>query len=135
MSLLNNIEKWTGKFFNKYNKILYEDNSGWNSDTLTLDGIGRYSVLLVYPYPTLSPILCYRVGDYFAGAGVIQGMSDSTTHSTYQTKFAVNDSTDVITWWYSNVLNHPQSSAHTVITKVGIRKIVGLLPEKVLGGS
>lgn len=128
-NLFNKILQW----FGKGQTILYNNSSGWSSDSLTLDGISKYGVLLVYSYPTLSPILCYRVNDYFAGAGVIQGVSDLKTHSTCQCKFTVDDNTDTITWSLANIVNHPQCSSHTVATNIGIRKIVGLLPKKIVG--
>lgn len=107
------------------NKVLFNDNNDWKTGSKTIKNLYKYRTFLIYPYASLSGILCEWDGDYIRGAGIVSGVSSANNIVSFE--YGVRVSGDVAT------ITRCQYISHTVGTNHGgdvaqIRRIVGVEP-------
>lgn len=127
------------EYFALKNKVLWESTSDWTSGSKTINNLEKYKTFRIYPYATLTGVLCeWDAKGIIRGANIIEGTSATTTVNV-AFEYALTVSGDTATISKAQYVMH-NGSSHSSGT-CAIRKIVGVEPiipdalKKYIGGG
>lgn len=126
------------EYFSLKNQVLWESTSDWTSGSKTINNLEKYKTFRIYPYATLTGVLCEWDISVIRGANIIEEASATTTvNVAFEYALTVSGYTATIS--KAQYVMHNGSSQPS--GTCAIRKIVGVEPaipdalKKYIGGG